>query len=176
MNLISLRPLEEIDPEVLEELRRRLAETFTCPVEIKPQTVDLACAYKLSRNQYHSTTFLSTVTMPEKGGKPLGIADVDLYVPELNFAFGEADRSLGVAIISLFRLSPERYDLPPNRESFIERAAKEASHELGHAYGLGHCHEAQCIMYFSNSLMETDREEAPFYTECHQFLENQSIC
>ena len=172
MNLIALRPLGEIDQGVLEELKRRLGETFGCPVEIKPQTTDLARAYNSSRKQYLSTTLLSTMGTPEKGERALGIVDVDLYVPGLNFIFGEANMSSGVAIVSLFRLPQERYALPPDRKLFLERAVKEAIHELGHTYGLGHCPKERCIMYFSNSLRDTDRKEAAFCPQCRQILES----
>ncbi len=114
--------------------------------------------------------------MPEKGGKALGIVNVDLYVPGLNFVFGEADTSSEVAIISLWRLSPQHYGLPPNRELLLERAVKEAVHELGHTYGLGRCQDAKCIMYFSNSLVDTDRKQAAFCPKCRQILKSQTIC
>jgi archaemetzincin len=35
------------------------------------------------------------------------------------------------ALISLFRLKPEFYGEPANEELFLERAVKEAVHELG---------------------------------------------
>lgn len=176
MNRISLKPLEEIDQGVLEELKRRLGETFGCPVEIEPQTAELTRAYNPSRKQYLSTTLLSTLGAPEKGERALGIVDVDLYVPGLNFVFGEADMSSGVAIISLFRLRQEHYALPPDRKLFLERAIKEAIHELGHTYGLGHCGDSMCIMYFSNTLTDTDKKQAAFCPKCCQILKSQSIC
>lgn len=176
MNRISLKPLGEVDQGVLEELKRRLEKTFDCPVEIEPQTTELAHAYNSSRKQYLSTTLLSTIDAPEKGEKALGIVDVDLYVPGLNFVFGEADMGSGAAIISLFRLRQERYALPPDRKLFLKRAVKEAIHELGHTYGLGHCGDGRCIMYFSNSLMDTDKKQAAFCPKCRQILKSQSIC
>jgi len=176
LNLITLRPLEQIDQEVLQELKGRLEKAFGCPVEIEPQTTELAHAYNSSRKQYLYPTLLSTIVASERGEKALGIVDVDLYVPGLNFVFGEADMSSGVAIISLFRLRQERHALPPNKELFLERAAKEAIHELGHTYGLGHCDNGRCIMYFSNSLMDTDKKQAAFCPKCRQILEKRSIC
>jgi len=176
LNLITLRPLGEIDQEVLEELKGRLGETFGHPVEIKPQTTELSRAYNSSRKQYLSTTLLSTIGASGKGGKALGIVDIDLYVPGLNFVFGEADMGSGVAIISLFRLRQERYALPPNKELFLKRAVKEAIHELGHTYGLGHCGDGKCIMYFSNSLTDTDKKQAAFCPKCGQIVEKRSIC
>lgn len=176
MNRISLKPLGEIDQGVLEELKGKLGKAFGCPVKIEPQTTELARAYNSSRKQYLSTTLLSTIGASEKGEKALGIVDVDLYVPGLNFVFGEADMGSGVAIISLFRLRQEHYALPPDKKLFLERAIKEAIHELGHTYGLGHCGDGMCIMYFSNTLTDTDRKQAAFCPKCRQILKSQSIC
>jgi archaemetzincin len=35
---------------------------------------------------------------------------------------------------------------------FGQRLVKEAVHELGHAFGLNHCENIECVMHFSNSL------------------------
>jgi archaemetzincin len=67
---------------------------------------------------------------------------------ELSFVFGEADVTLGVCIISLVRLRQEFYGLLKNENLFLERALKEAVHELGHTYRLGHCGDTRCIMHF----------------------------
>jgi archaemetzincin len=87
----------------------------------------------------------------------LGIAGVDLYVPELNFVFGEADPRRGVAVFSLSRLRAGADEV-----LFLRRAATEAIHELGHTYGLSHCADPTCVMWFSNTLAESDRKGTRF--------------
>jgi len=96
----------------------------------------------------------------------LGIVDVDLYMPELNFVFGEADVTHGVSVISLVRLRQEYYGLPKNEKLFLERALKEAVHKLVHTYRLGHCGDTGCIMHFSNSLRDTDIKGPDFCPRC----------
>ena len=76
-----------------------------------------------------------------------------LFVPNLNYVFGEADIENGVCIISLSRLRQEFYDQKPDKVLFLRRTLKEAVHELGHTYGLGHCANPKCVMHFSNSLL-----------------------
>jgi predicted Zn-dependent protease len=100
----------------------------------------------------------------------LGIVDVDLFAPSLNFVFGEADLLHGVAVISLFRLRPENYGLPASANLLQERALKEAIHELGHTYGLMHCNHYRCVMHFSNSLPDTDRKSHQFCRRCGSSL------
>jgi archaemetzincin len=92
---------------------------------------------------------------PPQAERLLGVTDVDLFVPELNFVFGEADARRGVAIFSLARLHT---DGRRARTVFLKRAATEAVHELGHTYGLDHCADSCCVMWFSNTLAETDRK------------------
>lgn len=169
---ISLRPVGEINSRTLEELRDRVSVVFGCPVEIKPGIDDVKQAYDPRRKQYISSILLGALENldRENDEKILGIADVDLYAPGLNFVFGEADSILDVAIISLYRLRPEFYGRPPDETLFINRAVKEMVHELGHTFGLLHCSNPNCVMHFSNSLADTDIKEETFCSNCRPRL------
>jgi archaemetzincin len=163
---ITLKPLGNIADEVMEELKDRVGGIFHCPVEIEAGFSDLAQAYNPDRKQYFSSQLLSSLKKSEREERVVGIVDVDLYVPRLNFVFGEADMVSGTAIVSLYRLRPEYYGLAPNEALFLERATKEIVHELGHTFGLGHCPNSKCVMHFSNSLADTDFKEAHFCNKC----------
>jgi len=165
---ISLVPLGNIDSEIIEELRNRVNSVFLCPVEIETGFSDLAAAYTHQREQYLASELLAALDVGERerNKRVVGIADVDLYAPGLNFIFGQADVLSGTTIISLCRLRQEYYGLPPDRDLFLVRAAKEIIHELGHTFGLSHCPDSKCIMHFSNSLADTDWKEANFCPKC----------
>ncbi len=96
--------------------------------------------------------------------------DVDLYSPEFDFVFGEAEIGSGVATVSLYRLPLERYGLRPDTKVFEERAVKEAVHELGHLYHLDHCSNPKCVMHFSTSLVDIDIKGKTFCSKCQQKL------
>jgi archaemetzincin len=163
---ITLKPLGDIPHVTMEKLKDRVGDIFHCPVVMGTGFSDLAQTYNPERKQYLSSGLLASLGRAEREEKVVGVADIDLYVPRLNFVFGEADVLSGTAIVSLRRLRQEYYGLAPDEALFLERAAKEIVHELGHTFGLGHCSNNRCVMHFSNSLADTDLKEAHFCSMC----------
>jgi len=125
-------------------------------------------AYDKSRRQYNSTLILEYLAISKPRGyvKYLGVTDVDLYASGLNFVFGEAILNGENAVISLHRLRPEFYGDPPNMRLFEARVLKEAVHELGHTFGLTHCVNPECVMSFSNSIIDVDFKKAQPCLKC----------
>jgi len=160
-------PFAAIQKEVLVFLQTELTRIFDFDVKIAREEPTPQYAFDSKRRQYHSTKILEWLkNIPVTNTRILGIVDLDLYVPELNFVFGEADVAHGVCVISLVRLRQEFYGLPKNENLFLERALKEAVHELAHTYRLGHCGDTGCIMHFSNSLQDTDIKGPGFCPRC----------
>lgn len=123
------------------------------------------------RNQYYSSLILKNISELKESkrfnaDRILGVTNVDLYVPTIDFVFGEAQYKGKVALISLYRLRPEFYNQPPNQSLLKNRASKEATHEIGHTLGLVHCHDSKCVMYFSNSIYDTDKKRIQFCEKC----------
>lgn len=169
---INLTPIGNISNYILEELKTRLNRIFGCPVGIVPETCGFEQAHDLRQEQYLASALLTQLKASgaAEDEKVLGIVDIDLYAPRLNFVFGQADILSGTAIISLYRLRQEYYGLPSDKILFLNRITKEAIHELGHTFGLGHCPDSRCIMHFSNSLADTDWKQDAFCSQCRPKL------
>lgn len=172
MKLGILR-IGKIDFHVISRIQENLIIIFpksTCT--LIPETLSVPEeTFNKTRQQYSSNSILSRIRNYAKKDitidKILGIVDIDIFVPNLNFVFGEAEYPGKAALISLWRLKPEFYEQPSNNELLIERSTKEAVHELGHTLGLKHCSNPFCVMYFSNSIFETDRKQSLFCSKCH---------
>lgn len=171
---ILLVAVGEIDQKVIEVLKNNLNKVFTKEVSLGRGMPEPDYAFNKQRKQYLSTMILNAL-MKEKEyasyEKILGMVDHDLYVPDLNFVFGEASQK--AAVISITRLRQEFYNLPQDQTLFYRRVLTEAVHELGHTYGLGHCGSPRCVMFFSNSLMDTDRKGLEFCPKCKSKLDRR---
>lgn len=164
---ILLVPVGKINKEVMDWLRNDLNKIFKKQVWIGEGMPEPGYAYDHKRKQYLSTAILNTILGQKEYAhyeKILGMVDHDLFVPELNFVFGQA--SPKAAVISLTRLRQIFYHLPEDQTLFHQRILTEAVHELGHTFGLEHCGNTRCVMFFSNSLMDTDRKGSEFCATC----------
>ncbi|MBC7119393.1 MAG: archaemetzincin family Zn-dependent metalloprotease [Methanobacteriaceae archaeon] len=176
--MIIIQPIGNVEEKILELLKKFISNIFNTKCIVSNQNLKVPeNAYNPLRNQYHSTKLLLFLknrmkaefkrgrreSPPFQGGdvtRVLGVTDVDLYAPHLNFVFGEAESPGRFAIISTYRLRHL------NKRIFIERVLKEAIHELGHTFGLAHCGNPSCVMYFSNSITDTDKKSYMFCNMC----------
>ncbi len=155
--------LGKVEDCVVERLRELFA-----PANIL--ALDPEFAYHPGRGQHHSTELLAR--LPEGA---LGVAAVDLYIPILEFVFGEAQLGGRRAVISTFRLRQEFYGLPADPGLMVERAIKEALHEWGHALGLRHCPRYDCAMHATHSVELLDLKGDGYCPGCAGRLRRQRM-
>ena len=141
-------------------------------------TMPPAHLYDISRKQWISDKILDWLLQnynPDHNTKVLAICNFDAYSGDLNFVLGEAHLGGRVAAIYLPRLRQELYvKKSDTNKLFEQRVIKEAIHELGHTFGLGHCEENRCVMHFSNSLQDTDFKYYIFCKKCDKVLNEQT--
>jgi archaemetzincin len=152
--VIAIAPIGDTSIEEVQAVAAIVRDAFGSEVVVVSSIPLPASAWNAARRQHSSTALLDALARAKRPEweRLLGVAAVDLYVPRLNFVFGEGDSHRGVAVFSLARLEDADANL------FRRRAATEAIHELGHSYGLSHCDDPRCVMWFSNTLAETDRK------------------
>ncbi len=165
---VRIVPINAMDGGFLDRLALCLEERFLASARVERTLVVPRSALNATRRQLFLSTIVSKVRRahPEEAGVLLAITDFDVYKTSHRFIFGDADEAQGVAVVSLHRLRAEFYGEEPDENMLFQRALKECVHELGHAFGLKHCFNARCAMYYSNSIFETDNKMPYFCETC----------
>jgi archaemetzincin len=167
---IKIVPLGEVDGGIMMEVATQVSIVFGITATVNEMQRCHESAYNHQRNQYSAEALLKFMEgiRGETPHRLLGITDVDLYIPDLNYVFGLADKSGAVAVVSVSRFRK-------GNRKVVERAVKTAVHEIGHTYGLGHCHDNKCVMYFSYNLSDTDYKGKEFCIKCQKILGRRNI-
>ncbi len=155
---LTLKPFGTVDPSVMDYLGREVPLFESVQVaklgRIPPE------AHDKKHGQFRASAFFEACDS-EDADRVLAVTDVDLFEESLSFVFGYAEKPGRVAIISTARLKAD------GRTRFLERALKEAVHELGHTFGLDHDDQRPgCVMHFSRTLDDTDRKSRAFCPVC----------
>lgn len=168
--MLAVLLLDKVEESIVIHIANTLSRTFKSKIKVLEVGKIPKMAFDPSREQYLADTIL---TWLEKrcSHKSLAITLKDLYTFGTNFIFGQAQLRGRIALISLCRLDPEFYGKEANRKLLIERAKKEAVHEVGHLFGLVHCKDKGCVMCFSNSIVEVDEKSSEPCDSCKRLLQ-----
>src|SRR5665647_799190 len=169
---ITLISFGYFEKDLLENTAEVVKNEFRCSVNIKEGHVDLSEFFDQSRRQYNGNNLLKLVdfmSFPDSL-KTLGLFNVDLFIPILTFIFGQAFLNGRSGIASLYRFSNERYGMSTDDNIIFERFKKEVIHELGHAFGLVHCHIPICVMRSSTYVEDIDQKSAGICLKCRTEL------
>jgi archaemetzincin len=175
--IIETVTIGEIRRDLIKKLSRKVEKAFVPLVEgclIGASLNVPPAAYNRARQQYDADLILDRVSHRITGEhKVLAVIDVDLYTSSrnLNFIFGQAELRGRVALVSIHRLEPKFYGSPENPGLLFDRLVKESIHELGHTFGLVHCSDSDCVMSFSNSIVEVDQKGSDFCKDCRRKLQ-----
>ncbi len=169
-------PVGHVDLAVLERIRPAVEETFHRPTTVHKNLPVPKYAFNPTRAQYHAAAILKRVETlrAPSWDSALGVVDVDLFVPEVPFIFGDADRSTRAAIISLTRLRPESGTTESKRELLHKRLVAETIHQIGLIRGLAQCPNNRCVMFYSATIQDTDKKGNSFCANCRKRLMAES--
>ena len=154
-------------PTLLRDVEEPLATHMgVTVVSAKVQLQRPDYAFNKDRGQYHCNAIMRRlVTMMEPGQMVMGLTDVDLFVPDSPFVFGEADRESKSAVVSLARLRQGA-----EGEMLRRRLQGEVVHQAGHLLGLSYCEDPRCVMFFAQTPQDCDRKQLSLCNLCRNEL------
>jgi archaemetzincin len=173
ITVVSVGYIEEI---FLKSVVEAAGREFYLPVNIREGYIDITEFYDPTRRQYNGTKLLKEIDtlFGSDNSKTIGLFSVDLFIPILTFIFGQAYLNGRTGIASYYRLSNERYGMTADDNLVIERFQKEVIHELGHTFGLVHCHVPACVMRSSTYVEDIDQKDMNICNQCRTML-NETI-
>ena len=170
---IKIISFSTFDPLVVKRVAESVASEFNTKVKIQQGRLDLSDYFDPTRSQYNANDLLKAVEdrFSGKKHKTIGLFEVDLFIPILTYIFGQAYLNGITAVASTHRLSNSRYGLQYDPENRIQRITKEVIHELGHAYGLIHCHTPNCVMASSTYVEDIDQKSHHLCQSCRTLIQ-----
>lgn len=151
-----LGAMKQIDEPLLTHLGLKV-------VHSKIQLQTPTYAFNKDRDQYHSNAIMRRLVPLIEPGQHMvmGITDVDLFIPDSPFVFGESDRESKAAVVSVFRLRQGA-----EGDALRRRLQVEALQSAGHLVGLSYCEDARCAMFYAQAPAEVDRKNVGLCNLC----------
>ena len=161
------------EKEFLKKIASEVAQEFLFPVYTEERHIDLGEFYDPMRRQYDGNKILlelDSINSPQSI-KKIGLFRVDLFIPILTYIFGQATLNGSTGIASLYRLRNEQYGMKKDEDLLLTRLIKVIIHELGHTFGLIHCHVPTCVMLSSTYVEDIDQKSHNLCVSCRNKIE-----
>jgi len=165
---VSLPFVDRLRPEL--DARLGVDSIVGAPLSVAPEWTDAKTGRV--RSEAIVDALLARADGEEHGPLRLALADAELAAPGEGRVFGEAAVGGGCAVVGLAALRPAK---PDDSSLYLDRAVKEAVHELAHAAGLEHCADPSCVMYPSRDIEDTDRKGRDFCAGCRELFSHATL-
>jgi archaemetzincin len=170
--LIKLISYGQFETNFLSGIAGSISIEYVLPVFIEEAYIDLSKFYDPGRRQYDANKLLKEIDANSSSESTItvGLFRVDLFIPILTYIFGQAYLNGHTGIVSTYRLKNELYGLEPNNNLLLDRFKKVIVHEIGHMFGLKHCHTPSCVMLSSTYMEDIDLKNLSMCAKCHAEL------
>ena len=156
------------EKDFLGTIAGSIKREYRLPVSVMESHMDLSEYYDPMRRQYNGNMLMKELDSWSSLNhvKNIGLFRVDLFNPILTYIFGQAALKGKIGVASLYRLRNEQYGMKKDEDVLLDRFRKVIIHELGHMFGLVHCHLPPCVMQSSTYVEDIDQKSQHLCTTC----------
>ena len=156
------------EKDFLDAISASISREYHQAVTIQESHLDLSEFYDPMRRQYNGNKLMVELDSWSSLNhiKNIGLFRVDLFNPILTYIFGQAALNGNIGVASLYRLRNEQYGMKKDDALLLERFQKVIIHELGHMFGLVHCHVPPCVMRSSTYVEDIDQKKIQLCSKC----------
>ncbi len=101
----------------------------------------------------------------------LGVANLDAFFDQSNFAFGTAETGGHHAVLTYRRFTAAFNGDTPSRQRLVGRMLKQALSSIGFMLGIGRCSSPVCARAYSHNLREHDAKSTELCPACRAGFE-----
>lgn len=158
---ILIQPLNDADTSSIAFIQKALADSFSVPVKVLPALTIPNSAWYAPRKRYWADSVLTWMKTFSGIGRSvvLGITGKDISTTterQSNWGImGLAYKPGNVCVVSDYRL--QKHGI--TAEHIRVKLLKVALHELGHACGLPHCKQKNCLMTDAEGKENLDKQK-----------------
>lgn len=170
--LITIINHANFEEDFLGGISTDIKKVFQLPVTVEASHLVLDAYFDPMRRQYDGNRLLMELdSLPHTGNtKTIALFRVDLFIPILTYIFGQAALGGKSGLASTYRLRNEHYGIKPDEALLLDRFSKVTIHELGHMFGLIHCHIPNCVMRSSTYVEDIDQKSHEFCKKCRETI------
>jgi archaemetzincin len=156
--------LGEVDSSLADELISRLGAHAHVPVQLANALTLPETARTEGADTFDADALLDLIVAQHAVSNryTLGITEAPLVARGIVALFGEATVGGCCGVVSLAGLRVQ----PKDEAQVLERLTTECMHELGHLLGRDHCSNPACVMYPSQTVLDTDRKGPEMCARC----------
>ncbi len=158
---------------LINNVSTKFQETFNVETEIKKQNIDFQEAYNSKRKQYNVLKIINQIEIiPSKEERVFAFTDKNIYSGELGFVFSSTDKSKNVGVVSTYhlrlklggKLEDGRAEVKGyvDENLLLERTLKTLYRNFGATMGFSTTFDKNCVMAFSDSLIDLDKKSIEF--------------
>lgn len=177
MNLqnIKLISFGYFDTNFLKKIEQNIRSEYSSDIKIVDGRMDLTRFYDTERRQYNGNLLINEIenNFASDKYKTIGLFNIDLFIPIFTYIFGQAFLNGRSGIVSIYRLSNEKYGIKEDPKLLIDRFSKEIIHELGHTFGLIHCLSPDCVMRSGTYVEDIDQKGIKLCDNCRKILHKE---